>query len=343
MNPIVRRGRIENLLRRSWTGSPHASLLPLSAAYGAIADLRNVAWSLGVTLPIRAPIPIISVGGLTVGGSGKTPISAALARHLADSGSRVAVLTAVPEDEAALHARWNPDIPVLTGRRRGDLARQASDRGATVAVMDSGFQHRSLERDLDIVAISADDAGNRLRLPAGPFRERWAEIGRADAVIVVRRQAASEASAHLARALSYAFPNLHIAMVRISASSLAPVSEAAHDVKMPAPNVATAGVMWPDHFFASVRRLGLQPKHCLSLSDHAVFDEQIVARIVELAGAGGVVCTGKDAVKLSSVLPITIPLWQVIEQVEWEEGGGRLLQAAARVAGLARDPGTQLP
>jgi len=279
---------------------------------------------------------------MTVGGSGKTPISAALARHLADSGSRVAILTAVPDDEAALHANWNPDIPVFTGRGRGDLARQASDLGATVAVMDSGFQHRSLERDLDIVAISADDAGNRLRLPAGPFRERWAEIGRADAVIVVRRQADSEASAQLAMVLSHAFPNLHMAMVRISANSLEPVSPAAHDVKTPVPTLAMAGVMWPDHFFASVRRLGLQPKHCLALPDHAVFDEQLIASIVELAGAGGVVCTGKDAVKLSSVLPIAIPLWQVIEQVEWEVGGRRLLEAASRVAGLIRDLGTQL-
>ncbi|TFG64589.1 MAG: hypothetical protein E4H28_05050, partial [Gemmatimonadales bacterium] len=223
----------------------------------------------------------------------------------------------------------------------GDLARQASDRGATVAVLDSGFQHRRLERDLEILAISADFFTNRLRLPAGPFRERWTEIGRADAVIVVRRTASVQTASHLATVLSHTFPGVHIALACIIPGSIAPVSEAAHAATVPSPHLAVAGVMWPDSFFHAVRQLGLHPDNWLALSDHAVLDDMTIATIVELADSGGVVCTGKDAVKLVAALPITVPVWQVVETVVWETGGMDLLDAATHVAEMGMERRTR--
>lgn len=326
------------MVRRSWKGTPSPLLRAISAVYGMVVDVRNAAWTVGFAKPVRAPVPIISVGGLMIGGSGKTPITVALARHLADSGSRVAVLTAGLADETALHGTRNPDIPVLSGRDKGQLANLAAQQGATVALVDSGFQHRRLERDLEIVAISADYSGNQFRLPAGPFRDRWAELRRADAVIVVRRHAPVEAVAHLATALSHSFPGIHIAHAWIVPASLSPVSEAAHDVDMPSPDLAVTGVMWPGAVFVAVTQLGLAPEHCLALPDHAILDQQTVARIVDLAGSGGVVCTGKDVVKLVAALPVSVPVWQIVDHLEWGQGGDELLRAVTHVAGMGTDP-----
>ena len=297
-------------------------------------DLRSAAWAVGLASAARAPIPIISVGGLTAGGSGKTPISAALARHLADTGSSAAILTAGLEDEATLHSTWNPDIPVWGGRNRLELARQAMHHGATVALLDSGFQHLRLERDFDIVAISADYTGSRLRLPAGPFRERWEAVARADAVILVRRQATSAAVGYLAAAIQRSFPGVEIAEASIISSEFRPVSDMAHQIEMPSPGVAVAGVMWPESFFAAVKEFGLVPRHCLALPDHAVFDRHTIAKIADLAGSDGVVCTSKDAVKLIDVLPDTVPLWHLEERVEWGTGGSRILDYVRQVARL---------
>jgi len=297
-------------------------------------DLRNAAWAVGLANAARAPIPIISVGGLTAGGSGKTPVSAALARHLADTGSSAAVLTAGLDDEATLHSTWNPDIPVLGGRNRLELARQAMDHGATVALLDSGFQHVRLERDLDIVAISADYTGSKLRLPAGPFRERWEAVARADAVILVRRHATSAVVAHLAVAIQQSFPWVEIAEARIISSELRPVSDTAHQVETPSPGVAVAGVMWPESFFVTVKEFGLVPRHCLALPDHAVFDQHMIAKIADLAGSDGVVCTSKDVVKMIDALPDTVPLWHLEERVEWGTGGSRILDYVRQIARL---------
>ncbi len=328
---------MENMVRRSWKGTPSPVLRAISAVYGMVVDVRHAAWTVGFAKPVRAPVPIISVGGLTIGGSGKTPITVALARHLADSGSRVAVLTAGLADETALHATTNPDIPVLSGRDKGQLASLAAQQGATVVLVDSGFQHRRLERDLEIVTISADYRGTQLRLPAGPFRDRWAELWRTDVVIVVRRHAPVEAVAHLTTALSHSFPGVHIANAWIVPTSLSPVSEAAHDIDVPAPDLAVTGVMWPGAVFVAVTRLGLAPEHCLALPDHAVLDQRTVARIVDLAGSGGVVCTGKDVGKLVAALPLSVPVWQIVEHLEWGQGGDALLRAVTHVAGMGTD------
>ncbi|MDH3298634.1 MAG: tetraacyldisaccharide 4'-kinase, partial [Gemmatimonadota bacterium] len=151
MSTLVFRSGREDILRRSWTTRPNPVLRAAAAAYGLASDARNLAWSVGVFRPARCSAPVISIGGLSIGGSGKTPITAAVARHLADAGLDVAVLTAGFADELAVHAAINPDIPSIGGRDRARLAEAAVQQGSTVLLLDSGFQHRGLHRDLDIV------------------------------------------------------------------------------------------------------------------------------------------------------------------------------------------------
>jgi tetraacyldisaccharide 4'-kinase len=302
--------------------------------YGLGADLWNLTWNVGLVKPARCTVPVISVGGLAVGGSGKTPISAAVARHLADAGSRVAVLTAGFADELGVHAAANPDVHAAGGGNRTALALEAAHRGSTVVVLDSGFQHRRLHRDLDIVTMLVDYRGNRRRLPAGPFRDRFASLARADATVLVRRQAPPAAGTFLYDGLLRAFPHMHVATARILPSGLQPLTVAARDVATPNPEVAVAGIMWPEVFFGALQELGLSPGHKISLPDHAAVDRSTTMAIAERAGSGGVVCTGKDAVKLVASLPATVPIWSLMEHVSWEEGGDALLQGAVRIARL---------
>ncbi len=334
MNSLVLRGRREDAIRRAWTGRPNAGLRAAAGAYGLGVDSWNLGWTVGLLMPARCPVPVISVGGLAVGGSGKTPISGAVARHLADAGSEVTVLTAGFADEVAVHAAANPDVRVAGGRNRRALAIEAAHEGSTVVVLDSGFQHRRLHRDLDIVTMLVDYRGNRRRLPAGPFRERWASLARADATVLVRRQAPRTAATYLYDELQRAFPGMHVATARILSSGLQPLTAAARDIADPKPEVAVAAIMWPDVFFGALGELGLSPGHQVALADHASVDQSTTSAIVDRAGAGGVVCTGKDAAKLLASLPPTLPIWSLAERVVWEEGGDMLLEGVVRTARL---------
>ncbi|MBF0165157.1 MAG: tetraacyldisaccharide 4'-kinase, partial [Magnetococcales bacterium] len=171
----------------------------------------------------RAPCPVISVGNLTVGGTGKTPMVIALARRIRDSGGRVAVVSrgyrqrsrarvtvvadhdrvhlAVPEaaDEAVLLARSLPGVAVLTGPDRAALIRHATERlGSDWILMDDGFHRLDVERDLDLVLLDARRPfGNGFLLPGGILRESPEALMRCDAVILTRAEAAGGARAYM--------------------------------------------------------------------------------------------------------------------------------------------------
>jgi tetraacyldisaccharide 4'-kinase len=178
-------------------------LLPLSAVYGGAAALHRRAYSDGLLPRRRVGVPLISVGGLTVGGVGKTPVCGYLARRLLGRGLRVGVVcgayggrlrrrvTALSPaarhdpraardhgDEALMLAGWLPGADVICGADKAAAAALAARRGAQVVLLDDGFQHHRLHRDLEILICSA---GEDLRpLPAGRARELPSAASRAD-------------------------------------------------------------------------------------------------------------------------------------------------------------------
>lgn len=187
-----------------WIG--YAALWPLSAAFGAAVGLRDLAYRSGLLRQHLAPLAVISVGNLAVGGTGKTPFTAWLSRELTERGFRVAILLrgyggrrsgvtvvsrgAGPElgasevgDEAAMLAKRFSG-PVLIAARRLDGARAAAEIGSNVVVLDDAFQHRAIARDVDLVLV---DGRRSALLPAGPLRERESALSRADAIIRVER------------------------------------------------------------------------------------------------------------------------------------------------------------
>jgi tetraacyldisaccharide 4'-kinase len=191
----VSRG-IEGLARRYWRGEArpitHVTLTaltaPLAAAFGAAVRLRNRAFDTGLLRARSAPVPVISVGNLSVGGTGKTPITRWVVERLLARGRRpVVVSRGYGADELALHRRWHPEVRVIANPDRVVAAREAARTGGDVVVLDDGFQHRALARDADLLLLGAGDPFPPRLLPRGPYREPLSAIGRASLVLVTGR------------------------------------------------------------------------------------------------------------------------------------------------------------
>ena len=143
--------RERDFAERVWYGDDaiastlRAALMPAERIFGGIVGARDILYDAG-WLPAReTPIPAVSVGNLTVGGTGKTPMAAWMARGLAARGGRPAmILRGYGEDEPLVHRELNPDVPVIVGADRVAAVAEAAARGATVAVLDDAFQHRAL-------------------------------------------------------------------------------------------------------------------------------------------------------------------------------------------------------
>jgi len=182
------------------------ALQPASALFGTAVAARNLGYRIGLLRAARASIPVVSVGNLSVGGTGKTPMTLWLARRLAEDGTRVGIVlrgySGAAREVTIVSNGYGPHAPVeavgdeavmlakcftgavVTARKRVDGVRAATQLGCQVVVLDDGFQHRALARDFDLVLVSGRGGGF---LPAGPMREPSTALGRADAVAVVAK------------------------------------------------------------------------------------------------------------------------------------------------------------
>jgi tetraacyldisaccharide 4'-kinase len=275
-------------------------------------------------------VPVVSVGNLSWGGSGKTPLIAALAAHLRDGGMRVAVLSRgyrsasrgvrlvsagegpllgprVAGDEPVLLAGQLPGVAVVVGPDRAEAARHALERLSPrpqLLLLDDGFSHLRLYRDLDLLAFPAADpfAGGRLP-PSGRLREPLASVRHADAALLTGAQQAGEGQA-LAEALRpFGFQGPGFASFsRLSPPR--PVGPGA-ELRRGARVLLVAAIARPQAFFAAARAQGLEVAGELGLPDHHSYPASTleeIDRAAAAAGAEAVVVTGKDRVKLQGRL-----------------------------------------
>lgn len=336
------------LIDKLWNGksSVHragrAALIPLEALYRSAMAARHELFDRGVLSVARSPIAVLSVGNLTVGGTGKTPVSAWIAGRLADQGRKPAiVLRGYGDDEPIVHARLNPGVPVVVDRDRVRGIAAAAANGADVAVLDDAFQHRRANRDVDIVLISADDWSKRHRvLPAGPYRESSRGLDRASMVIITAKAAPEERISEVSDWLQTIVPKKPVGVLRLSLSQLVREVPAGETVPVAAISgkriLAIAAVGNPNAFF---RQLELHGATVLTLlfRDHHAFTTQDVVKAESLASdVDLVVCTLKDAVKLAPIWPATAaPLWYVSLSVEVERGEAAIDEMLMRLPGRA--------
>lgn len=297
------RATAERFARRWWAGE----LGFVGRALDVVAAPASWLWAGASRARARSGRPpqrvqglrVISVGNLAVGGTGKTPFSAWVVGALREAGARAAVLVGeAGADEALLHRAWSPGVSVLVGRDRVSTARQAVTLGAGVAVLDDGFQHRALGRDLDIVLLSADDPDTVHVLPRGPYRESRAALARADVVVVTRRTAGPERARALASEVEHERPGLVFAGVHLAPGAWKTLEGGA--VSAPTDDVLVAcAIARPDAFQRAVAEQVDGAVEVRSFADHHAYTDQDVARLASQARGRSVVVTEKDAAKLN--------------------------------------------
>ena len=312
--------------RRWWAGEAgvpgyllSALLAPASWTYGLAVSVRGRALDRVEGQRVEG-LRVVSVGNLAVGGTGKTPVAAWIARLLSAQGVPTAILSrGYGDDELALHRQWNPDVLVEADADRVLAAARARAAGATVAVLDDGFQHRRLTRDLDLVLLAAEDRFPGRLLPTGPYREPAAALVRADAVLVTRRTAsAARARAHVQGVRDLA-PSRPIDIVHLAPHAWQDL--AGEQVGAPSGDVlAVTAVARPDDFRENVASMLDVDVGLLAFADHHEYSDVDVRRIGREAKGRVVVVTEKDAVKLAprrGELPDTRVLTQ---RLLWESG-----------------------
>lgn len=317
----------EARVRRAWTRDRSAlGLRALSVPYGLVVAARNALYDTGILRSRDASLPVVSVGGVTVGGSGKTPVAAHFARLLESAGHRPVILTHGYSDEVDQLRRALPTIAVAGDRDRRTLAEEAAAAGHTVAVLDDGFQYRRLARTWDLLLLDRDALRRTTGalLPAGPFRESWARaLRRADAIVVTGREPWSEEverfDAKIEERVRTRTP-VPLASTRFDSDPPTPLNQAAADQTAPAPELALTGIMKPNLFFEHARRHCRSIRAEVALPDHGRPGRGDLGPLRAAAGEGGVLITDKDQARLEAIFGTDTPVWVLPERLTWLRG-----------------------
>jgi tetraacyldisaccharide 4'-kinase len=277
----------------------------VSRVFGLLVRARARLYESGILPTRRLSHPVISVGNLTVGGTGKTPLVIALAEAMRDRGFRPVVLSrgygrttrgiVIADsqweecgDEPMLIKRRLVDVPVVVGADRFEAGVVAEKKQlGNVFILDDGFQHRQLHRDVDIVAIDPVEwAAGEMLLPAGRWREPKSEIARAHAACVQESDDASPPPLPIpAFLVRTQLDGIYQEDARISPENL-----------MGRPVIAFAGIAKPERFFATIESLGIQAQEYIRFSDHHHYSD----RQIEKLPGGLLITTEKDAVRIGA-------------------------------------------
>lgn len=321
---------------------------PLARVYGAVVDAKNSQFDSGARPALQLRGPVVSVGNLAAGGTGKTPFVMLLAELLHARGIAVDVLSrgyrrkssgvravdprgtaAEFGDEPLLMARRleRLGIPVMVGEKRVEAGLFAEKSyGVRLHLLDDGFQHRQLARDVDIVMVSEEDITEPL-LPAGRLREPVTALERADVAV-------GEKKTNFTR-----FPYAPHGRWRTVRTQVVEHVGAKADGPPPAHAVAFCGIGRPEAFFAQLAETGVHTVGVRAFANHHAYRPHDVAGLKRLAmqsQAEGFITTEKDLVNLGALAAELRPLWVARLQVELCHEQQCLEQLVQRLAALGR-------
>lgn len=338
----------------AWEAPDRARLSPAAAAlawaYRGALTARNWLYRGGILRSRTVGCPVVSIGNLTVGGTGKTPAVELAVQTLQELGHRPAVVSrgyrrksrgvqVVADvasirlegedagDEPFLLARRLPGVPVVVGANRANAVALAQERfGVTAIVLDDGFQHRTLEKDLEIVMVRAHRPwGNGRLLPAGPLREPLGALARAHLVVSAGAAVVEDAAEVIAAVERYApgTPVLRARYVPVECWEAQRVRAIPFAQLADARLVAFAGIASPSGFQATLRELGVRVEALAVFPDHHWYRERELAALELRAAAPGIeglVTTEKDWVRLRPLRPCRQPLYVVSVKLDLLSG-----------------------
>jgi tetraacyldisaccharide 4'-kinase len=317
-----------------WSGTVPARatrgvLLPFAMLYRTVMSARAKAYRRGWLRRRPLPLPSVAIGNLAVGGAGKTPFAAWAAAYFARRGLRPGILLrGYRGDEQAVHQRLVPEAIVVANPDRVAGAASARAAGAQVLVLDDAYQRLDVARDINVALVSTESAPPRAvawPLPAGPWREDWSALGRADVIIVTRRRAAVAESHRLAARIAARWPTAVVAGVHLAVAGLRGLRSGGRvSLGLLARKrvLVAAGIADPASFAAQMRATGATVQ-LMAYQDHHPYPAGDVARLAQAAkDADYVVVTEKDAVKLRNRWPSDAPEPLVAElALHWELNG----------------------
>lgn len=322
------------------------ALYVVSVPYAWVMRLRNWLFDYGWKRTHKANVPVISVGNLTLGGTGKTPAVEWLARYYRDQGLRVAILsrgygqTQERNDEALVLAENLPDVPHLQGKNRVALARIAeTDLQSEILILDDGFQHRQLHRDLDVVLIDATEPwGYDYVFPRGGLREPKTRLKQAQVIAITRCDQVNLAQRQRVRQeIEQMAPGR--AILETTHQPCCYHNSEGEELALSALRNrqvgAFCGIGNPEAFFRTVEQLGVTLINRRTYNDHHSYAEEDIATLCRWAHGlpkdASVLTTQKDLVKLRRKHLGNKPLWAV--QIAWQltVGEEELTKALERI------------
>ena len=305
------------------------ALIPLALLYKAVMLVRVALYRNLVLKTTALPLRSVAIGNLTVGGTGKTPVSAWVADWLLRHGAKPGILLrGYGDDESLVHARLVPQAVVQADPDRARGAAAAQRAGARVLVLDDAYQTLRIDRDVNLVLLAVEHlAYSPFPLPAGPWREGWAALSRADGIIVTRKRGSRDAAGAFADRLAKTWPRIPVAMVHLSLTGFEGLNSGRAipgDGLSGRRLLAAAGIADPQSF---ARQLQDCVGHggavqLVTYQDHHAYTDADVRALLNVAATTDyVVVTEKDAVKLRPRWPAEgrEPLVAKLG-VQWERG-----------------------
>jgi len=309
-----------------------------------VARLRNLFYDKGILPVLKPPVPVISFGNLTVGGTGKTPAVIWCARYLLEKGMKPGIASRGynPEaasvwegnDEAGVLAEALPEVPHVWGADRAQAAAKlVKEHGCDVVILDDGFQHRRLHRTIDFLLLDAlDPFGRGFMLPRGFLREPVSSLRRATCVIITHcNLVSSETLINIRKRIWDIEEAVKLAEAVHRPAALVVDGEEQEPESVKGRRVfALCGVGNPHSFVVTLSNLGAEVLGIRSFPDHHVYTEEEVADVFSQArerGAEMVVTTQKDRVKIAPRPDAPLPLGEL--RIEFE-----ILRGAATVTNM---------
>ena len=301
-------------------------LWPASVIYGDLARLRAHLYAQGALKTKRLDTPVISVGNLTVGGTGKTPMVIFLAEQFLALGKRVAILTrgykgtgGTSDEVELMKFRLQDRVMFGVGPDRYAEGRKLEEKGADLFLLDDGFQHLSLFRDVNILLMDATQPlARETLLPAGNLREPVSAMDRADMLVITRLEASPATLSTIEKLQDYpvfsavtrllGFRRLGAGIQLLSAQEIGP-----------GPFYAFCGIGNPKAFFHDLKSWNIPVSQTSEFPDHHRYDQRDADELEQVARTGGakaLVTTEKDAQNLSAVSFSEFPVFIAVIEME---------------------------